>query len=100
MNRLFHWIDSLVNKLVKNYTLWIVGGLVVLAIIGIKAYSAIFITILEPPVYSNYRVLQTEWTDDRRERYYQTSQGSLVMPYAWFRALEWRTGMYLWVSPE
>jgi len=97
---LFRWIDSLVNKLVKNYTLWIFGGLIILAIIAVKAYSAIFIPLLEPPVFSSYRVLQTEWTDDRRERYYQTSQGSLVMPYAWFRALEWRTGTQMWTSPE
>lgn len=40
-----------------------------------------------------------EWSPEQRERYYQTSQGSLVMPYKWFRALEWRTGDELFASP-
>lgn len=28
------------------------------------------------------------WTPDQREKYYQTSQGSLIIPYSWFLALE------------
>jgi hypothetical protein len=109
MNKLFMWIDSVVNKLVKNYTLWIVAGVVVLGLVAYTAYSTVFVRLPEPPVYARYVVLQPEqgeagrkqgWNDDRRERYYQTSQGSLVMPYAWFRALEWRTGRQMFAAPD
>jgi hypothetical protein len=32
--------------------------------------------------------LQQNWTDDQRRRYYHTAQGSNLLPYAWFLALE------------
>ena len=32
--------------------------------------------------------LQQNWTEDQRQRYYHTSQGSNLLPYAWFLALE------------
>ena len=108
MKSLINWIDSVVNKLVKNFTLWIVGGVVVLGIVAYAAYSAVFVRLPQPPVYAAYWVLQPEqgeegkkegWNDYRRERYYQTSQGSLVMPYAWFRAIEWRTSRDRFASP-
>ncbi len=99
MNRVFKWIDSFVNRLVKNYTLWIVAGLVGFALIGVKAYSTLFPPLIEPPVYANYQALQNDWSNDRRQRYYQTSQGSLVIPYAWYRALEVRTGTEMFSSP-
>src|ERR1041384_918980 len=41
-----------------------------------------------------------EWTEEQRERYYQTSQGSLVIPYAWFRALESRTSNEMFAAPN
>jgi hypothetical protein len=118
MKRIFAWIDSAVNKLVKNYTLWIVAGVVVLGIIAYRAYTTVFVRLPEPPVYSSYQVVppqrkdgaaqpenrdqsrRDEWTDEQRERYYQTSQGSLVMPYAWFRALEWRTSRERFAAPN
>jgi hypothetical protein len=97
---LFSKIDAVVNRLVKNYTLWIVAGVVVLLYVAYTAYSMVFVRLPQPPVYAGYRVLQPEWSDRRRERYYQTSQGSLVIPYAWFKALEWRTSRQLFSSPE
>lgn len=100
MNSVFNWINSLVNKIAKNYTLWIAAGLLILAAIGLKAYSFVFPPLLEPSVYSGYMLTQTDWTSDRRERYYQTSQGSLVVPYAWYMSLESRTSEQLWASPE
>src|SRR6266478_5789652 len=93
-------IDSLVNKIAKNYTLWIIGLAVIAVIIGLQAYSVVFPRLPQPPVYSTYNELQPEWSADRRERYYQTSQGSLVIPYKWFRALESRTGKEMFASPE
>jgi hypothetical protein len=32
--------------------------------------------------------LPQNWTDDERHRYYHTAQGSELLPYAWFLALE------------
>jgi hypothetical protein len=117
--KLVKLLDSLINRLAKNYTLWIVAGVVVLAIVGYKLYATVFVRLPEPPVYSTYFVLppqraevggqypqtgyqgpRDQWTDAQRERYYQTSQGSLVMPYAWFRAVEWRTSHELFASPH
>ena len=100
MSKVFSWIDSLVNKIAKNYTLWIAGLLLLLAVIGVKAYTTAFPPLLVPPVFSNFVIVQNEWSNERRERYYQTSQGSLVVPYAWYRALELRTGLELFASPE
>lgn len=100
MKRLFNWIDSVVNRIAKNYTLWTIGLVVIAALIAVKAFSLLFPRLPEAPVYASYTVLQPEWSPDRRERYYQTSQGSLVVPYAWFRALEWRTGTEMFASPE
>ena len=51
-------------------------------------------------MYANYIELQPEWSKERRQRYYQTSQGSLVIPYAWFKALESRMSNELFSSPE
>jgi processive rubber oxygenase RoxA-like protein len=172
MKQLFAWIDSLINRLVTNLTLWIVGAVVVLLLAGYLAYSAVFIRLPQPPVYSSYAVLEPrrkgdtfepqgpcptpepvkpklyptpqvaqaapaptaevakpspgptaeaspypqseqpptkpcprtdhqpdEWSPEQRERYYQTSQGSLVLPYKWFHALEWRTSDELFASP-
>lgn len=125
--KLLTWIDSLINRLVKNYTLWIFIGLGVLIFIAYEAYSSVFIRLPEPPVYGLFTVLppvrtattptttpgptppaaastpglaNDTWTNEQRERYYQTSQGSLVMPYSWFRALEWRSGTERFASPN
>jgi hypothetical protein len=98
--KLFSRIDALINKLAKNYTLWIFGGLIVLGFIGYTAYRYIFPPMPEPPVYAHYEVLQPEWSTERRERYYQASQGSLVMPYIWYLALETRFGTERFASPE
>jgi hypothetical protein len=32
--------------------------------------------------------LKQGWTEDQRKKYYQTSQGSLIIPYSWYFALE------------
>jgi hypothetical protein len=100
MKKIFDWIDSVVNRIAKNYTLWIFGLLVIFALVLFKAYSLVFPRLPQPPIYASYTALQTDWSDERRERYYQISQGSLVIPYAWFLALESRTGRELFASPE
>ncbi len=52
------------------------------------------------PPCPEIKVPLDEWTPEQRERYYQTSQGSLVIPYAWFRALESRTSNEMFAAPE
>ena len=74
MKTVFGWIDSLVNRMVKNYTLMIVLGIVVVALIAIKAQSMTFPPLPGPPVYSSYVLAQTDWTNERRERYQRDVQ--------------------------
>ena len=49
---------------------------------------------------TRYEVTAAQMGDARRERFYQGSQGSLVMPYAWYLALETRFGTEMFVSPD
>jgi hypothetical protein len=84
MNR----INELVNKLAKNYTLWIFVGLILLGAIAVAAYQAIFPAMPEPAVYGSLQILEQGWTENQREKYYQTSQGNPVIPYTWFMSLE------------
>src|SRR6187549_3508740 len=55
---------------------WIAAGLIAaLPLAGeTRAQSA-------PPTYSS------QWTETERKTFYTTSQGSHMMPYAWFKAL-------------
>lgn len=81
-------LNDFVNKLAKNYTLWIFVGLILLGAIAVAAYSAIFPSMPEPAVYGSLQILDQGWTHDQREKYYQTSQGNPVIPYTWFMSLE------------
>ncbi|HYX25802.1 MAG TPA: hypothetical protein VFC23_16735, partial [Thermoanaerobaculia bacterium] len=81
-------IDALVNKLAKNYTLWIFVGLIALVAIAVKAYHVIFPAMPEPAVYGSMDVPGQGWPDARRAKYYQTSQGNPVIPFDWFMSLE------------
>lgn len=100
MKKLYAWIDSLVNWAAKNYTLWVLGLLAAAVLIGLWAFNQVFPRLPQPPVYATTAVLQPEWSTERRELYYQTSQGSLVVPYKWYLSLESRTGTELFASPE
>jgi len=43
----------------------------------------------EPPKFSEVLYLNNDvWTENERQRYYHLSQGSQIMPYDWFVALE------------
>ncbi|HEX3554767.1 MAG TPA: di-heme-cytochrome C peroxidase [Thermoanaerobaculia bacterium] len=81
-------IDALVNKLAKNYTLWIFVGLLVLTAIAVKAYHVIFPAMPQPAVYGSLSVPGQGWADARRAKFYQTSQGNPVIPFYWFMSLE------------
>jgi len=88
MKNLFARIDALVNRLAKNYTLWIFVALILLGVIAVKAWHFVFPAMPEPAVYGSLQTLDQRWTDDWREKYYQTSQGNPVMPLSWFLSME------------
>src|SRR5712691_11526500 len=69
------------------------GAVVVLLAVGIggwKIYNYFFPELPDSVrVYDFYRLNRPKtWTDERRQWYYHTSQGSQIMPYDWFVALE------------
>jgi len=87
-NKIFARVDALVNKLAKNYTLWVFVALILLGVIAVKAWHVVFPPAPDPAVYGSMLVLDQGWTDNQREKFYQTSQGNLVIPFSWFMSLE------------
>ncbi|HUB52451.1 MAG TPA: di-heme-cytochrome C peroxidase [Terracidiphilus sp.] len=65
-------------------------ALTVVAVIGIGVWGYILYFPDLPAPVKVYDVVKLEqnWTDNDRQWYYHTSQGSQVMPYDWFMALE------------
>jgi len=88
MRSLFSWINSVVNALATNYTLWFFGGLIALGAIAVFGYHALFPAMPQPAVYGSMHVPDQGWTLDEREKFYQTSQGNPVLPFTWFMSLE------------
>src|SRR5688572_7597132 len=41
-----------------------------------------------PTAKPEWHALEQGWTDEQEQRYWYTSQGSQVLPYDWFMALE------------
>jgi uncharacterized protein (DUF2235 family) len=67
------------------------ASLVVLAICAAAVAGFTFLNSLEVPKIerpSEVVWLPQNWTEDQRRRYYHTAQGSELLPYAWFLALE------------
>jgi hypothetical protein len=99
MSKLLAWLDARINALVKNYTLWIMLGLILVVVLALVAYRTVFPRLPSPAVYASLHMLDQGWTPAQRERYYQTSQGTLVVPYSWYLALESQpsglTGSYI-----
>jgi len=66
--------------------------LIVLAIavlvFGAIGYRMLFPVLPNVTAPKEFVRLDQGWTPDQREKYYQTSQGSLIIPYSWFMALE------------
>jgi len=92
-------IDRFINRLVKNATLWIFIALLLLGIIAVRAWHVVFPVGPEPAVYGSMHLIDQGWVDtppsatdplprSPRQKFYQTSQGNLVMPFSWFTALE------------
>ena len=61
-----------------------------LAVVFLAATGYRFLFPVLPKVSPPKEVVRLDqgWTPDQREKYYQTAQGSLIIPYSWFIALE------------
>ena len=64
---------------VKPWWVPVVGAVAIMAWVG-----SLYSQTARPPV----RYLAQGWTQDDRGRFYTTSQGSQLVPYAWYLALE------------
>ena len=72
----------------------IVSALALLAVLGVCAaviavfaiHNSLKVPRIERP--AGLAWLPQNWTEDQRHRYYHTAQGSDLLPYAWFLALE------------
>jgi hypothetical protein len=61
--------------------------------------TRIFYGRLPAPVQTYDTVwLDQGWTLDQREKYYQTDQGTLIMPYNWFMSLELPPNFLRWTE--
>jgi type VI secretion system (T6SS) phospholipase Tle1-like effector/processive rubber oxygenase RoxA-like protein len=72
----------------------IVTALMLLGLIALAALTVVIFTIretLEVPKIdrpAEVKWLWQNWTDEQRHQYYHMPQGSILIPYAWFLALE------------
>jgi uncharacterized protein (DUF2235 family) len=72
----------------------VVSALALLAVLAVCAAVVAIFTLhnrLEVPNIERPKEvawLAQNWTEDQRHRYYHTAQGSELLPYAWFLALE------------
>ena len=66
--------------------LLVVLGAVAAVIAVFSIYNTLEVPKIERPAEVVW--LPQNWTEDQRRRYYHTAQGSELLPYAWFLALE------------
>jgi hypothetical protein len=76
------------STLVQRISAVAIALVLVALILGAIGYRSLFPVLPKVAVAKNVIRLDQGWTPDQRERYYQTSQGSLIIPYSWFVALE------------
>jgi hypothetical protein len=78
-----NWLEA------GNLKKMVAGFLVVVAGALALVYRYHFSNAPEPPKFSEVLYLNNDvWTENERHRYYHLSQGSQIMPYDWFVALE------------
>lgn len=61
---------------------------------------AICIALSSPPAYCEVEFLDQNWNDATRQLFYTTSQGSRLIPYDWFLALETTEGNQSFLRTE
>src|SRR3954470_13109879 len=62
--------------------------------------TAICIALSSPPAYCEVEFLDQNWNDATRQLFYTTSQGSRLIPYDWFLALETSEGNQSFLRTE
>ena len=78
---------------------WVAKGLVVLLLVGVLAASFFYWAGLPAPVKVYDAVwLDQGWTEDQAQAYFQTSQGTLIIPYTWWQSLEQPPGLPRFMS--
>lgn len=55
---------------------------------GVALYEFLYPALPGPIVVFDVLWLKQGWTEEQRQKYYQTSQGTLIVPYSWFFAME------------
>src|SRR5260370_29131601 len=72
----------------KNVKVSIALAIAVIIIVGVEIYRFLFPLLPKSVQVFDVIWLDQGWTEDQREKYYQTSQGTLILPYSSFFALE------------
>lgn len=75
-------------RLIRRVSVVVVALAVAVLIVGSLAYRMLFPVLPKVTAPKQIAFLEQGWSPDQREKYYQTSQGSLIIPYSWFMALE------------
>jgi len=76
------------TSLFKRISATLIALALAVLIVGAMAYRFLFPVLPKVAVPKEVVRLDQGWTPDQREKYYQTAQGSLIIPYSWFIALE------------
>jgi len=89
MNRIWNLVRAWM-RLPSTPIGWLVSIFALVAVAGLGVWGYILYFPDLPSSVKVYDVvkLNKNWTDEERQKYYHTSQGSQVMPYDWFIALE------------
>ena len=74
--------------LLKRIALFVLGIGLALCVFTAAVYRFLFPVLPQITAPKEVVRLDQGWTPNQREKYYQTSQGSLIIPYSWFMALE------------
>jgi len=93
---LFKWVYSVFRTILSVLVLipiaiWRIPWLRYLSLVlllGLVASYYFFYRLPDPVKIYDVTWLDQGWTQDQREKYYQTDQGTLIVPYSWFMALE------------
>jgi len=104
MDRFWRFLHFLKRKPTSavGWLLTVVEALAVAALGGLAVWGYILMFPGLPSPVKMYDVvkLNKSWTDEERQFYYHTSQGSQIMPYDWFIALEQPNSKQLFTSND
>jgi len=101
MNRVWKFLHVFVRP-PSSPIEWFALVIAVVTVTGLGVWGYILYFPNLPSSVKMYDVvkLNKNWTDEERQKYYHTSQGSQVMPYDWFIALEQPNNKQLFQSNE